>query len=121
MTLDHFPKKPKAVRRSFVLPPEIVEALGQIQFSQGHDNMSEALRFCVAYTFDQLSQMNKPEDDQGLKKMVSKNYTLLQYILLEVIKTHDGTENLSSKGQDYLKKLNKEVKSCLKQRGISHE
>lgn len=121
MALDGYRKKDKALRRSFVLPPEIVEALNQIQQAHDYDNLSEALRFCVAFTYDQLSKNEPAEPDERLLTQVSKSYTLLQYLLLEVIKIHDGREELSEKGRQYLKKLNREIKSCLKQRGIDHE
>ena len=114
MTLDSYKKK-KATRRSFVLPPEIVEALNQIQLAQDFDNPSEALRFCVAFTYEQLRQPTPATPNDRLLTLVMKNNTLLRYLLIEVTKIQEGNnsldEPLSERGHQYLKKLVQEIKT----------
>jgi hypothetical protein len=102
----------KVIRRSFVIPPEIDEALSQIQKHQGLANPSESFRYCVAHTFHHLSQPRASSAaDDRLLTLVTKNNTLLRYLLIEIIKTHEGRDALSEGEQNYLKKLNQEVRN----------
>ena len=102
----------RPLRRSFVVPPEIDQAVAQIQEAQGLDNPSEAFRFCVAFTFKHLSQPPPvpPPPDERLLALVTKNHTLLRYLLIEVIKIHQGKESLSEPERDYLNRLVREIK-----------
>jgi hypothetical protein len=118
MALDSYKKK-KTTRRSFVLPPEIVESLSQIQLAQEFNNPSETLRFCVAFTYEQLSQPTPAAPNDRLLTLVTKSHTMLQFLLIEIIKAHGGKDEPNKEEQQlYLKKLNQRIKSCLKQRGI---
>lgn len=101
----------RPLRRSFVVPPEIDEMMRQIQEAQRLANPSEAFRFCVAFTFERLSQPEPTTKDGQLLTLFKKNNALLRYLLIEVIKIHDGNESLSQQGQQYLKKLVQEIKS----------
>lgn len=104
-------KAKKVLRRSFVVPPEIDQALTQIQHAQGFSNPSEAFRFCVAFTFKQLQQpLPAAAPAEPLLAMVTKNHTLLRYLLIEVIKTNQGRESLSEDERNYLNRLVNEIK-----------
>lgn len=112
MRRNYNPKE-RPLRRSFVVPPEIDQALAQIQEAQGLDNPSEAFRFCVAFTFKHLSEPPPapPDPDERLLALVTKNHTLLRYLLIEVIKIHQGRESLSEPERDYLNRLVNEIKN----------
>ena len=113
--INVYEKKNGAVRRSFVLPAEIVQALEQIQIAQGFENISEALRYSVVYTYDRLSQAEPHPQNDRMMKFLFENHTLLKFLLIEIVKAHGGRDWNESE-QLYVKKLNKHIKSYLKER-----
>ncbi len=97
-------------RRSFCLTHEDVWKLQNVQEMQEHDNVSEALRFCIdfAYTSLCLGQSDHRSDD--LLPIVKRNNLMLRFLFIELAKLHGGDiQPLSETGRKYLEQLKRQL------------
>jgi len=99
-------------RRSFAIPGEIESKLTEIKQLKKLDNTSEAMRFCVDHTYENLLFQPPAE----LISTLEKNSILLRYLLIEVIKIHGGKTQISETSKKYLKHINTEISEHIKRK-----
>ena len=101
-------------RRSFQLSHEIFWKLESVRSFQSHDNVSETVRFCIDYTHAAICVGPANEKPDGLSGLVEKNNLMLRFILIELVKMHEGqVKPLSDTSRQYLKELKQQMQDYL--------
>ncbi|NIP22971.1 MAG: hypothetical protein GWO38_03905, partial [Phycisphaerae bacterium] len=80
-------------QRSFRLSAEDLAKLDDIRQLKNFDNAAEALRFCIQSAYDRLLDVGQPALHPGtaeLNQLIKKNNVLLDFVLMELVKTHGG-------------------------------
>ena len=104
-------------RRSFCLTEQDYWQLNNIKALQEHQNLSEALRFCISFTFESLCLNPESKPANEVAALVRKNNLLLRYIFVELVKMHDGNAKpLSPAAQEYLEKVKQEIKKQMEKK-----
>lgn len=107
----------KGIRRSFVLPPDTLRCLQDIQKKQAHDNLSEALRFAVKTCHERLNEKTQAPASREVVTLLRKILVIEKFILAELGKLHpDGEPELTAQGQAYLENLNNKIKKYLSEK-----
>jgi len=97
-------------RRSFCLMQEDYWKLINIKDFHDYKNVSEALRFCIDFTYSELCLSPKSVARDQLLTITEKNNILLRYLFIELVKMHDGTAKpLSAAAQEYLETVKREM------------
>ncbi|MCG8604832.1 hypothetical protein MJD09_07530 [bacterium] len=97
-------------RRSFCLSHEDAWRLNNIKDFNDDETLSAALRFCISFTYENLCLGNPAEDSDVLLTLTRKNHLLLRYLLVEMIKSHQGqAKPLNNSGRRYLMNLKQEM------------
>lgn len=104
-------------RRSFQLSQEIFWKLENIQSFQNHDNISESVRFCIDYAYEALCLGVSGNQSEQLSELIEKNNLVLRFILIELVKMHEGkVQPLSDNSKEYLKALKRQMQDYLEKR-----
>ena len=109
MNHDGYKNGKKVLRRSFVIPSEYDQALEQIRQMRGLSNPSKAFRFCIEYTYEKLLSPAPATTDEPLLELVTKNHALLHYLLIEIIKAHEGRGPLKKDEKEYWQRVIKDI------------
>ncbi len=81
--------------------------------------MAEAVRFSVDFCYDRLVLDTDSLLSDELLNVVQKNNVLLRVLLIEMVKSHNGsTESLSESGRGYLKNLHAEISNYMESHNI---
>ncbi len=109
-------------QRSFRLSVEDLSKLDDIKQLKNFDNAAEALRFCIQSAYDRLLEVDQPEQHSGtaeLNQLIKKNNILLDFVLMELVKTHGGlSPEWDQTALDYLEKLKNIITQTLERKGI---
>jgi hypothetical protein len=101
-------------RRSFQLSQESFWKLESIRSLQEDDNLSQTLRFCIDFAYEAICLNSGTEPSDKLTTLVEKNNVILRFILIELVKTHDGQlQPLSDSSRQYLKELKQQMQNYL--------
>ncbi len=101
-------------RRSFQLSEECRWRLQNIQSFQNHANVSQTVRFCIDFAYEAVCAGTSEEQPEGLSEVAQKNNLILRFILIELVKMHEGeVKPLSEAGKEYLKELKQQMQHYL--------
>ncbi len=103
-------------RHSFRLTHEDTWKLQNVQDLRNHTNASEALRFCIDFTYSALCLGQTDKNDIDLRALVKKNNLMLRFLFIELTKMHGGeTKPLTDIGRKYLENLKQQLTNYIEQ------
>ena len=101
-------------RRSFQLSQESFWKLESIRSLQEDDNLSQTLRFCIDFAYEAICLNSATKPSEELAGLVEKNNVILRFILIELVKMHDGQlQPLSDSSRQYHKELKQQMQNYL--------
>lgn len=106
-------------KRSFAISTEGYSKLEEIKELKNLKTLAEAVRFSIDFCYDRLLLDTDLLLSDELLNVVQKNNILLRVLLIEIVKSHNGSsKSLSESGRGYLKNLHAEISTYMESHNI---